>query len=200
MSWRPQLLVYALVVLALVGVPADRVDPADVSWSRAESALTSLRISTLARDLERLEEQFNADCERYRGVRLPHLCSAYAEALDGIARRGDELYGEGEVRPGIQDRLDRCVGQPLRVARLRLDELETHTLRVSELLQVQRSMREGLRRGDAISAMAAYDSQCTAGISDFSPDLLLDLIVDLDELAFQATHLTEPGLRDHRIY
>jgi hypothetical protein len=189
-----------MVVLALAGVPTDRVDPEDLSRSRAERALTSLKISTLARDLERLEGQFNANCERYRGARLPNLCSAYAEALDGIAQRSDELYGEGEVRPGIQVRLDRCVDQPLKVARLRLDEIETHTLLVNELLQVQRSMREGLRRGDALSAMAVYNSQRTEGISDFSPDLLLDLLADLDELAFQATHFREPGLRDHRIY
>jgi hypothetical protein len=48
--------------------------------------------------------------------------------------------------------------------------------------------------------MAVYNSQRTEGISDFSPDLLLDLLADLDELAFQATHFREPGLRDHRIY
>ncbi|MEO2162495.1 MAG: hypothetical protein ABGY29_08215, partial [bacterium] len=97
MTWRPHLLVYALVVLALVGVPADRIGPGDLSRSRAERALTSLRISTLARDLERLEGQFNADCERYRGAQLPNLCSAYVEALDGIARRAEGLRGQGNL-------------------------------------------------------------------------------------------------------
>ncbi|HIF40015.1 MAG TPA: hypothetical protein EYQ74_02805 [Planctomycetes bacterium] len=200
MTWRPHLLVYALVVLALVGVPADRIGPGDLSRSRAERALTSLRISTLARDLERLEGQFNADCERYRGAQLPNLCSAYVEALDGIARRAEGLRGQGNLGSGSQERLDLCVAQPLRLAQLRLDEIETHTLRVGELLEVKRSMQEGLRRGDATSAMVAYKAQCTDGISDFSPDLLLDLLVDLDELAFQATNLRQSGLRDHRIY
>jgi hypothetical protein len=92
------------------------------------------------------------------------------------------------------------VEQPLRIARLRLGEIEAHVPQVGELLQVQRSMEDGLRRGDAVSAMAAYNARCTQGISDFGPELLLNVLVDLDELAYRAENLRQPGLRDHRIY
>ena len=200
MSWRPQLLVYALIVLALVGVPADRVPSEDHSRTLAERALMSLKISTLARDLDRLESQFIADCERHRGARLPDLCSVYAEALEGIAGRGEELLGGRSLHAGSRDRYERSVEQPLRIARLRLGEIEAHVPQVGELLQVQRSMEEGLRRGDAVSAMAAYNARCTKGISDFGPELLLNVLVDLDELAYRAENLRQPGLRDHRIY
>ena len=200
MSRRPQLLAYALVALALVGVPADRVDPGDLSRARAERALMALKISTLARDLGRLEEQFMADCERLRGARLPLLCIAYAEALDGIARRDEELRLGRGMLPGIQDRLQRSVEGPLRVAQLRLDEIETHVLRVRELLLAKRTMVESLQLGDAPTAMAAYNAQCKDGTNDFGPEVLLNLIVDLEELAFQAENLKEPGLRDYRTY
>jgi hypothetical protein len=61
-------------------------------------------------------------------------------------------------------------------------------------------MREGLRLGDAVAAMAAYNTQCMQETYDFAPEMLLDLIVGLEELAFQAENLKERGLRDCRTY
>lgn len=200
MSWRPEILVYVLIALALVGVPADRADPGGLSGAGAEGALISLKISTLGRDLGRLEERFVSDCAGEPGVSLPVLCSAYADALEDIARRGEELGWGRPLVPRNQSHFGRSVEQPLMVARLKLEEIETHVLRVRELLEVQHSMREGLRLGDAAAAMAAYNTQCMVGTPDFAPEMLLDLIFGLEELAFQAENLKEPGLRDRRTY
>ena len=200
MSWRPEILVYVLIALALVGVPADRADPGMLSEAGAEGALTSLKISTLGRDLGRLEDRFASDCVGERGVPLPVLCSAYAEALEGIAHRGEELGWGRPLVPRNQSHFDRSVEQPLMIARLKLEEIETHVLRVRELLEVQHSMREDLRLGNAVAAMAAYNTQCMQETYDFAPEMLLDLIVGLEELAFQAENLKERGLRDCRTY
>ena len=86
MSWRPQLLVYGLVVLALAGVPADRESRLDAYETRAQRALLYLEISTLARELERCEATFKTDCEMGAGLQLPRVCNRFAEALEGIAR------------------------------------------------------------------------------------------------------------------
>jgi hypothetical protein len=200
MSWRPQLLVYGLVVLALAGVPADRESRLDAYETRAQRALLYLEISTLARELERCEATFKTDCEMGAGLQLPRVCNRFAEALEGIARRCDELHAGRALSGTSRERFERSVQQPLNLARLELDLVEASALQVDELQQVQRRMREELRQGHAAGALSVFHAQHLDGIGEFGPQLVLNLLGELDELAFCAEYLQEPGLRDGRIY